>query len=225
MGMCGAMFALFNFVEAEAKPGRHINIGELRSLVKAEELGASLEGDCRYATRSDSQVAIGAVQKGRSASPALNQILRHSLPCILGYGVYSFSGYIPSALNPCDDPTRGVPDRQPDTYKPDWWIAVEQGDPTVLDRLLREFGLSSEQLAGRPKLSELTAPICEAVDVPKRGKLNSMHRKVKAKLVNRALAKKKPKDSTEDESRFFQLPIQQRNFLKSLNFLVKSLSS
>ena len=119
--------------KSKATDGRHINVGELRSLLKAEQLGGQDRQDCRFSIGSDSQVSLGAVCKGRSASPALNRLLRQSLPVHLGYGIYSHSGYVPSAFNPSDDPTRGVDLRESDIVLPDWWIDMSTGNMVKLD--------------------------------------------------------------------------------------------
>lgn len=105
--------------KSKAKEGRHINLGELRSYIKAEQLGANDSCDQRLPIGSDSQVTIGAICKGRSASGCLNSLLRQSLPVVLGCGIYSSPGYIGSARNPSDDPTRGAPLRSADIELPD----------------------------------------------------------------------------------------------------------
>eukprot|EP00438_Fugacium_kawagutii_P019762 Skav203652 [mRNA] locus=scaffold2755:23567:26983:+ [translate_table: standard] len=158
---------------------------------EAEEFGGLLQQDCRFAIGSDSQVSLGAILKGRSASKALNQVLRHSLPHTLGFGTYSCGGYIPSALNPCDDPTRGVPLRSADLEFPDWWLAADNGDTKPIDDFLYECNLSATQTAGYPCLGELTSHVNAAIDEPQRSRINSMHKKVKRKLIARASAKKK----------------------------------
>ena len=80
------------------REGRHINIGELRAYLKAERLEASKGGDVRVPIGGDSQVAAGAICKGRSASMALNRELVKSLPYVLGLGIYSSPGYVRSAI-------------------------------------------------------------------------------------------------------------------------------
>ena len=112
--------------KSRAKNNRHINLGELKSYLKAEELGGS-EGDVRVPIGGDSQVVLGAIAKGRSASPAINKMLRKSLGVVLGFGVYSSGGYVRSAHNPSDDPTRGVQLRAPTAVLPNGgfsWLTV-----------------------------------------------------------------------------------------------------
>ena len=77
-----------------ARKARHINIGELRSYLKAEEIVGIHTSDVRVCIGGDSQVTAGAICKGRSASHALNRELRKSLPNVLGRGVYSSPGYV-----------------------------------------------------------------------------------------------------------------------------------
>ena len=66
------------------KRPRHINIGELRSFLKSEKL-AKIKGKAtRVVIGGDSQVALGCLLKGRSASSHLNRELQASLPHVLG---------------------------------------------------------------------------------------------------------------------------------------------
>lgn len=162
------------------KGNRHINVGELQSFIKAEELGGLSHPDSRHATGSDSQVCIGAVCKGRSASPALNAVLQRSLPAHLGLGIYSCTGYVPSALNPSDDPTRGVAIRCSDITLPDWWHAIELGNMELFDAFLAESGLLPEQLAGYPPLGNLFA---EDDDKSKRKSYKVFKQKVVQKIL------------------------------------------
>ena len=62
-----------------ARRPRHINIGEVRAAFIAEEAVGCEGGDARVLIGIDSQVAIGVLCKGRSASPSLNAELRSSL--------------------------------------------------------------------------------------------------------------------------------------------------
>lgn len=140
--------------KSRAKNNRHINLGELKSYLKAEELGGS-EGDVRVPIEIDSQVVLGAIAKGRSASPAINKMLRKSLGVVLGFGVYSSGGYVRSAHNPSDDPTRGVQLRAPTAVLPNWWIQLANGDFSAFDSLLVDCDLHPDQLCGYPSLNEL----------------------------------------------------------------------
>lgn len=140
--------------KSRAKNNRHINLGELKSYLKAEELGGS-EGDVRVPIEIDSQVVLGAIAKGRSASPAINKMLRKSLGVVLGFGVYSSGGYVRSAHNPSDDPTRGVQLRAPTAVLPNWWTQLANGDFSAFDSLLVDCDLHPDQLCGYPSLNEL----------------------------------------------------------------------
>ena len=57
---------------------RHINVGEVRGALKAERLGALRRPSSKLLLGLDSQVGLGALIKGRSASPALNAELSRS---------------------------------------------------------------------------------------------------------------------------------------------------
>eukprot|EP00438_Fugacium_kawagutii_P003517 Skav224779 [mRNA] locus=scaffold4598:69178:73705:- [translate_table: standard] len=177
-----------------AKPFRHINIGELQSFTKAEELAGLQQCDIRIPIGSDSQVTIGAVCKGRSASTALNNVLSKSLPSVLGFGIYSCTGYIPSAYNPSDDPTRGTEIRKPDIELPAWWESASEGNFSVMDDFLERSSLLPEALAGYPSLGELQN--FEETN-PKR-KQKQHRARIKLKLKNRNLKK------SDDDSGNFQ---------------------
>eukprot|EP00438_Fugacium_kawagutii_P018478 Skav222409 [mRNA] locus=scaffold4005:148863:154871:+ [translate_table: standard] len=138
-----------------ARGGRHINIGELQSYLMAERAAGYKQTDSRVPISGDSQVTLGAVNKGRSSSPALNKELQRSLPFCLGLGIYSFSGYTRTAFNPADDPTRGVPIRQSDVEVPSWWLAGKDGNFAPLDAFLEGLNMLPEQISGLPPESEL----------------------------------------------------------------------
>lgn len=191
--------------KAKAKDGRRINIGELRSYLKAESLGAERCCDVRIPIGSDSQVSIGAVCKGRSASGALNAKLRQSLPVMLGCGIYSTPGYIGSARNPSDDPTRGQKLRTADVDLPHWWVAAVGGDFGPLDIFLTELKLHPHQLAGYKDLGEIGIINPQSFDPSLKTGLNKFHRKVRADVRLRAHLKLRANSSTDDNptSSFF----------------------
>lgn len=76
----------------------------------------------RIAVLVDSNVVCCAASKGRSSAKSLLRILcRISAICVL-CGIYLVFGYVPSRLNPSDDPTRSVPLRTPaDSLDLDSW--------------------------------------------------------------------------------------------------------
>ena len=173
----------------KAKAGRHINAGELRSFIKAEELAAGPLGDVRVPIGSDSQVSLGAICKGRSASPCLNAILQQSLPNMIGLGIYSSGGYVRSAHNPADDPTRGVRVREPDVLCPSWWQEAGVGNFEALDRFLFGENLHPIQLGGYPALNELMISDIGKFDKAVGSKNNLRHRAVHERLRLRAKQK------------------------------------
>lgn len=175
--------------KSKAKEGRHINLGELRSYIKAEQLGANDSCDQRLPIGSDSQVTIGAICKGRSASGCLNSLLRQSLPVVLGCGIYSSPGYIGSARNPSDDPTRGAPLRSADIELPDWWVAANAGDFAPLDAFLSSIDLHPHQLAGYDDLREISGMEPEKFDPESKSGLNKFHKRIKQSIKLRASQK------------------------------------
>ena len=111
----------------------HINIGECGALMDAERAAARERPCSRIVAVSDSQVVVGAATKGRSASPALNGRLQQGLATFLGGDIYTVLAWVPSAMNPGDDPTRDAPVRKPSAPLPDWWDEVASGEQALLD--------------------------------------------------------------------------------------------
>ena len=175
--------------KCRAKAGRHINIGELRAYLKAEVIGAGADGDKRVPIGSDSQVSLGAVCKGRPASSCLNAILRQSLADVLGRGIYSSGGYLRSAHNPADDPTRGVPLRVADVECPSWWLSAAVGEYWDMDDFLLSEFLHPRQLGGYPCLNELMIAKPDNFDSLRLLRNNLRHRAVKDRLRLRAVQK------------------------------------
>jgi hypothetical protein len=141
------------------KLGRHINIDEMVGMLEAEKSAVEEGFPVRYFSLADSQVGLGALLKGRSSSIALNALLRESLPLHLSTSVVSNFGFLPSKLNPADDPTRGVPLRRPHVPQPSWLsaesnLSVEER-LTKLDDWLESCEASPWDLSGLPPLEEL----------------------------------------------------------------------
>ena len=110
------------------KRPRHINIGELRSFLKSEKL-AKIKGKAtRVVIGGDSQVALGCLLKGRSASRQLNRELQASLPHVLGGGLYSF--FIRKFLLLWILCQTGSPGRRPGTFVA-WTDGLNQLDQTL----------------------------------------------------------------------------------------------
>ena len=141
----------------------HINVLELRGLVRSERLAAMEHSPGRSFSLLDSQVALGAWLKGRSASMALNQELRQSLPFNLGCGMVSNSGYIPSEVNAADDPTRHKAIRKPEKSPKAWMF--EENFPSLneqlecFDQWLRSYGADPYSISGLPDMDELREPV------------------------------------------------------------------
>ena len=134
---------------------RHINIGELRAAIRAEErVGLQYPG-CRYLHLQDSQVSLGCMVKGRSSSKSLNFELRRSLPQYLVSKIRSFYDFLKSAFNPADDPTRDVEIRAAWDNVPPWASEACLGNFAPLDAWLRERGMHLDQLRQLPPAAEL----------------------------------------------------------------------
>ena len=99
----------------QAPRPRHINVGELRGMLRAEKLLGPRERSCREIFGLDSQVALGSIIKGRSSSQALNKELEKSLANMIGFDSYAECIYFENFRNRADAPTRGrpIPPRSP----------------------------------------------------------------------------------------------------------------
>ena len=137
------------------RQGRHINISEVRAGLQGELRHARRHPRSRLNLAMDSQVALGALGKGRSSSAAINRELRRCLPAHLGYESYLDLMYYASAENPADDGTRNVPLRAPREELPEWWSAASAGDFAGLDAWLAERGALPQDALGLPPLAEL----------------------------------------------------------------------
>ena len=122
----------------------HINILGLRAYLREEKRLASRRQSVRVLSGLDSQVALGALVKGRSSSRALNNEMRRFLGPALGADIYSLHMYYDTAYNPADDPTRDRQVRTAATTKPPWWRAVEQGSDFELGQWLRRHGTTDD---------------------------------------------------------------------------------
>ncbi len=86
----------------------HINVLEIRAVSAAVRWALKFPNSFghRLCILSDSQVAIGALRKGRSSSPVLLRRLRSVASWLLASGVRLLLSWIPSELNPADEPSR-----------------------------------------------------------------------------------------------------------------------
>ena len=132
----------------EYKRRIHINVAELGAYLREE---ARLAGRCsggRFLAGLDSQVCLGALIKGRSASHVLNDMLTASLGPLLSSRLFPGHLFFPSALNPADDPTRHQPVRTPSLEKPRWWEELERGSHEAFEHMLQAVGQQSDSNRG-----------------------------------------------------------------------------
>ena len=134
---------------------RHISIGELRAYLAAEKELGFARPSSRELFGLDSQVVLGLLSKGRSASPSLNWELSKSVPTILGFDLYHELFYFETSMNPSDDPTRGRKIRAPTALLPEWWEEVASGCFSQFDSWLADFELDDHSMSGLPDFSEL----------------------------------------------------------------------
>ena len=121
---------------ARGRPSQHINVKELKAYLTLERDVAERCSSVRLLALLDSQVALAALLKGRSASPALNTLLRRSLPDLIGADLYPGLAFAKSQDNVADDPTRELDPRVPCEALPDWFGPLALGDASLLDEWL-----------------------------------------------------------------------------------------
>ncbi|CAE7600178.1 unnamed protein product, partial [Symbiodinium necroappetens] len=132
----------------EHKRRMHINVAELEAYLHEESRLAGRVLSGRPLFGLDSQVCIGALAKGRSASPVLNRKLRASLAPLLCSRLFPHYLFFPTDLNPADDPTRARAVRAPSLQKPSWWTSLEEGDTAPFDEFLRSAGVPADESNG-----------------------------------------------------------------------------
>ena len=120
------------------KYGQHINISELKAFLREERLLCQTHLQKRFLFGLDSQVALGALVKGRAASRSLNYCLRSSLCYPLGSGLYHYLMYFPSSLNRSDGPTRSSIPAPPSVPVPTWFEESSRGDFDEFDEWLKQ---------------------------------------------------------------------------------------
>ena len=131
----------------------HINVLELRAHLREEKMLAATHRSLRIPFGIDSQVALGALTKGRAASKALNAELQKTLAYPLGSDLYGNYMYFLSEHNRADGPTRRRAVDDPDAELPVWWTSLSAGDPTLFDRWMRMH--ASEFCDDGPPFDEL----------------------------------------------------------------------
>ena len=121
-----------------AKAGQHINILELKAFLREEREISRKHESARFLCGIDSQVTLGALVKGRAASPSLNRLLKSSLCYPLGAAVFNYFMYYASETNRADGPTRNrVPD-PPNMTMPDWIGDIKEGSFESFEKWISE---------------------------------------------------------------------------------------
>ena len=93
----------------------HINTLELRAALLAVHWCLSYPSslNSRVLLLLDSTVAFFALWKGRSSSPKMLLVIRKINALLLAGGIALLPGWLPSAMNPADGPSRLRPDERP----------------------------------------------------------------------------------------------------------------
>ena len=88
----------------------HINVLELRAVSTALRwvLSRPTSVSSRLLLLCDSQVVVGAINKGRSSSQDVLRCLRSVSALVLASGMQMFVRWVPSQDNPADEPSRGI---------------------------------------------------------------------------------------------------------------------
>ena len=157
----------------ERRGRRHINIGEVRGMLRTEKLLGLQKPSRRILLGADSQVGLGAVSKGRSSSTAINEELCRSLPWMISLDSYLDLMYYNTSSNRADDPTRGKEIGKAVRKLPSWWHELEQGLFQQFDVWMFEHGLDDEHVAGLPDFSELCGGVSLAGTLPEYLKVES----------------------------------------------------
>lgn len=121
-----------------AKQGQHINILELKSFLREEREVSKSYSSARFLCGIDSQVTLGAVVKGRAASPSLNRLLKSSLCYPLGAALFNYYMYYASETNRADGPTRKSTPAPPSLPMPSWMKEIEAGNFEGFDQWMSE---------------------------------------------------------------------------------------
>ena len=147
----------FSTLVAKQKVGRrrHINVLELEAAVEAERAVGEAHPGSRVMQLLDSQVALGALLKGRAASEGLNKVLRRSIASHVSLRVTPSYGYINTKINPSDGPSRGQPVPAPIHEPSGWFLSAMCGDFGGLDQELLALHMHPSQLAQLPPAREL----------------------------------------------------------------------
>ena len=77
-------------------------------------------------------------------------MLLGSLPTVLGSGIVGNYSYVPSLVNPADDPTRGSVVREVSAELPPWWDSALLGDFRAFDIWLEGLGFDPLRVAKLP---------------------------------------------------------------------------
>ena len=111
-----------------------------QSLHKRRERCAVQSPRRRIPFALDSQVCLGSLIKGRSASVCLNAVLKRSLPYPIAGGIFGHYLYYPSSFNGADGPTRSADPKPPDMHLPEWFWRTGDDFCTGLDDWLNSIG-------------------------------------------------------------------------------------
>ena len=90
----------------DGAPKLHINVIEIRALMRTVRKRADKGYGKRQLYGLDSQVGLGVCSKGRSLSFVLNEEAREGAADLIGLRHYPGYYFAPTRLNPADDPTR-----------------------------------------------------------------------------------------------------------------------
>ncbi|CAK0838228.1 unnamed protein product, partial [Prorocentrum cordatum] len=117
----------------------HIDLLEIEAACDAVDEQGLQFPDCKHNLCLDSRVSSGAISKGRSASAAINKLLRRRAPLQLAAGTYVGCHFSPTRLQPADAPSRAFSDpagavvsgAEAPPPAPPWLASLEAGDASA----------------------------------------------------------------------------------------------
>eukprot|EP00435_Cladocopium_sp_Y103_P065292 s216_g27.t1 len=167
----------------KVKSRRHINVGEMRAALAAERNVGMEQPNSYYVHLQDSQVSLAALVKGRSSSRSLNQQMKSSIPDHVRFNTRPFYGFVRSAYNPADDPTRDAALRVPSRSEPPWLEDLQKGNYEQFDEEMKRLCSHLSQMTGLPPAEQLKPRI--EVDLRSAGTLKRLKRRASLDLASK----------------------------------------
>lgn len=115
-----------------------VNVSELQSFLVEARRVANSTPSRRYLAGADSQVALGAVVKGRAAAQKLNTTMQTTLPYVLGGDIFSLPMCFFTSSRRGDAPTGDADLPELDLALPSWFEPLQIGRFDTNDRWMEQ---------------------------------------------------------------------------------------